>query len=311
LSNITIFGGALANMMLNVHKRHPLADRPLVDWDLILVMEPLTIAGALVGAFLNKILPELLLTVMLVILLTFTAYESLKKATKMYQAETRKLREQGLKPDGTKESELTHINQQEQSADVNKAGDELLKDMDLQEGETPGTGDTENPGAAAEARELQKLLDEERVTPMYNVTLLVGLFVVILAINLLKGGGALPSPVGIKCGTHSFWLANGVMLGTILLFCVYVRSYLVERFERKQKVGYEYVEGDIAWDGRATIVYPCICCFAGFFAGMFGEFLANGVSIQRLQHRLQLINVLSFASFRRLPHVMQGLAAEL
>lgn len=42
LSNITIFGGAITNTILNMKKRHPLADRPLVDWDLILVMEPLT-----------------------------------------------------------------------------------------------------------------------------------------------------------------------------------------------------------------------------------------------------------------------------
>ena len=41
LSNITVFGGAIANTLLNSRKRHPLADRPLVDWDLILVMEPL------------------------------------------------------------------------------------------------------------------------------------------------------------------------------------------------------------------------------------------------------------------------------
>ena len=42
LSNITVFGGAVANTILNMSKRHPLADRPLVDWDLILVMEPLS-----------------------------------------------------------------------------------------------------------------------------------------------------------------------------------------------------------------------------------------------------------------------------
>ncbi|CAN0529743.1 unnamed protein product [Ectocarpus sp. 8 AP-2014] len=55
LSNITIFGGAITNTVLNLSKRHPAADRPLVDWDLILVMEPLTIGGALVGSFINKV----------------------------------------------------------------------------------------------------------------------------------------------------------------------------------------------------------------------------------------------------------------
>lgn len=56
LSNITIFGGAITNSFLNMKKRHPIADRPLVDWDLILVMEPLTIGGALVGSFVQKVM---------------------------------------------------------------------------------------------------------------------------------------------------------------------------------------------------------------------------------------------------------------
>jgi hypothetical protein len=46
LSNFTIVGSSITNMMMNLSKRHPDADRPLVDWDLILVMEPLTMAGA-------------------------------------------------------------------------------------------------------------------------------------------------------------------------------------------------------------------------------------------------------------------------
>ena len=172
-------------MILNIPKRHPLADRPLINWDLILVMEPLTIAGALIGAFLNKILPEQLLTVMLVLLLSFTAYNSLKKALKMYKAESRKLREQGLKPDGSKESELTHISQREKEKDINHAGDELLEDMDLQEGENPGAGDVGGvPVNGEEANDLQKIIDEERVIPMFNVNILVGLFIVVLAVNL-------------------------------------------------------------------------------------------------------------------------------
>ena len=46
LSNFTILGSSITNMILNFPKRHPDADRPLVDWDLILVMEPITMAGA-------------------------------------------------------------------------------------------------------------------------------------------------------------------------------------------------------------------------------------------------------------------------
>jgi hypothetical protein len=55
LSNITIVGGALSNFLFNVRRRHPSGTRPLIDWDLIMVMEPSTILGALLGGYLNKV----------------------------------------------------------------------------------------------------------------------------------------------------------------------------------------------------------------------------------------------------------------
>jgi uncharacterized membrane protein YfcA len=261
-------------MILNTQKRHPLADRPLVDWDLILVMEPLTIAGALMGAFLNKILPELFLTVMLVLLLSFTAYTTLTKAVKMYKVESRKLREQGFKPDGTKESELTKMEFQDSTESSSQAGDELLKNIELQEGESPGSGDEEEtPEWKVNQKlkeELDQILEEERTVPRLNITILVVMFVVVLTVNVLKGGGAFSSPLGIKCGSTGFWMSNLFMLCWIVGVGAFVRDYLIKRYETKKRVGYKYIEGDIQWSPRATIVYPVICCAAGFFAGMFG-----------------------------------------
>ncbi|CAN0143504.1 unnamed protein product, partial [Ectocarpus sp. 12 AP-2014] len=88
LSNITIFGGAITNTFLNMKKRHPLADRPLVDWDLILVMEPLTIGGALVGSFIQKVIPEVVLTLSMVLLLVATADRTFRKGIKAFKKES-------------------------------------------------------------------------------------------------------------------------------------------------------------------------------------------------------------------------------
>eukprot|EP00882_Tetradesmus_deserticola_P007365 GHRQ01007759.1.p1 GENE.GHRQ01007759.1~~GHRQ01007759.1.p1 ORF type:complete len:244 (+),score=87.80 GHRQ01007759.1:259-990(+) len=57
LSNITILGGSLANFIANSSRRHPVLNRPLIDWDLILVMEPTTMLGALLGGYMNKVRP--------------------------------------------------------------------------------------------------------------------------------------------------------------------------------------------------------------------------------------------------------------
>lgn len=57
LSNITIVGGAISNFLFNVGRRHAFFDRPLIDWNIILAMEPATILGALLGGYLNKVRP--------------------------------------------------------------------------------------------------------------------------------------------------------------------------------------------------------------------------------------------------------------
>jgi hypothetical protein len=141
----------------------PLADRPLIDWDLILVMEPLTIAGALIGAFLNKLLPELFLTVLLVILLSLTAQTSLKQAMKMYAKETIAIRaKSGIRADGTKESELSRIAAKEEQSNpvASETGGSLLDSTEENEEGVTETGNI--------SLDLGTILEEERVTPKLN-----------------------------------------------------------------------------------------------------------------------------------------------
>ena len=45
----------MANFIANSSRRHPTLPRPLIDWDLIMVMEPTTMLGALLGGYLNKV----------------------------------------------------------------------------------------------------------------------------------------------------------------------------------------------------------------------------------------------------------------
>lgn len=45
----------MANFIANSTKRHAYRDTPLIDWDLIMVMEPTTMLGALLGSYTNKV----------------------------------------------------------------------------------------------------------------------------------------------------------------------------------------------------------------------------------------------------------------
>jgi uncharacterized membrane protein YfcA len=83
-----IFGGALANLLFNSQEKHPLANRPLISMDITLVMEPLTLAGTVIGVYINVVSPEWLIVLMLVVLLGFTTYRTLQKTVTTFRLET-------------------------------------------------------------------------------------------------------------------------------------------------------------------------------------------------------------------------------
>jgi uncharacterized membrane protein YfcA len=328
LSNVTVFGGAVANTALNVKKRHPLADRPLIDWDLILVMEPLTILGALVGTNLNKILPETIIVVLLVVLLSFIAYKTLKNAVEMYEKEgwaqvesteddlelvesendlkvaridtaafskpyrlTRRVSGGSFELRGNllKRSNSVRLSSKRSfspelqlSPDVSEEAIASFGDFSVGNQSFGGSlmsvsleANAQADVTTSESQEspspvLARLLEEERHAPTRNVYIIIGMFLVVLLVNILKGSGAFPSPLGIECGSLSFWLTEASLALGIVVVSLSARSSLLQRTRQKQVAGYQYLDCDIEWNGTSTIVYPLLSCTAGFVAGLFG-----------------------------------------
>eukprot|EP00754_Rhynchopus_humris_P020425 Rhum_TRINITY_DN14698_c15_g10::Rhum_TRINITY_DN14698_c15_g10_i1::g.110168::m.110168 len=92
LSNATIFGNAIANIIINFPLRHPTADRPLVDFDLALVLIPMELTGSLVGVLLNILFPQWLTLLCLLLLLVFTTYRTFHKGRAAYDKENKERR---------------------------------------------------------------------------------------------------------------------------------------------------------------------------------------------------------------------------
>lgn len=120
-------------------------------------------------------------------------------------------------------------------------------------------------------QELRSLLKQERQTPVDRVLVMSAMVVVVVGINLVKGGGAhFPSVLGIECGSFWYWGLTAVVIIVILLVSLWARGELITKWLLKSRLHYKYLEGDIEWNYRNTVLYPCICVFAGLFAGMFG-----------------------------------------
>merc|ERR1711871_1273970 len=131
-------------------------------------------------------------------------------------------------------------------------------------------GNTGEFNATAATKKMQQIKDEEREIPVSKIMLMVVCFVGVLFFNVLKGGKTGASPIGVTCGTPAYWFLNLAVVPFTTAIALAVRSYLLQSYTVKQQVGYRYVEGDVQWDNKTTVVYPVICALAGLCAGMFG-----------------------------------------
>lgn len=260
LSAVTVMGGAMASTLVNFYRRHPIADRPIIDWDIILVMQPLILMGALIGTLLHRVLSEQILVVMLVLFLTITARAMLTKARKMYDAETKyiaKLETAQSYIWVKREERLEQISE-------NMTVETPLPDRYALEKQRILIS---NPDCQTLRSDL---LEQEKVNPREKIVAIIIMFLVLIFLNVMVGGGGFVSPWGIRCGGIAFWVVH-VIIAACLVACAWsAQIYLVNRHEIKELVNFDFVHGDIRWDARSSVIYPLFFCSAGLCAGLFG-----------------------------------------
>ena len=292
ISSVTVFGGALGSLLINYRKRHPLADRPLIDWNLMLVMEPLVLTGALVGTLLHRVLSEKVLIVLLVALLSGMAYTTLAEARRMHQAETKYI--QRLSQYQEEQQRLAHqacLRSFSPTPVVSFAEAPTVLQVSPSEGDMEPSRLTApyhhsemepDPFLGTITRQeimilnpdfvslRSKLLQAEKVTPREKIIALCSMFSVLIFLNIMVGGGAFQSPWGIVCGSVAFWVVEVIMAAFLVASAWIAQTYLVNQHQMKELVLFDFVSGDIRWDSRGAVIYPLLFCATGLFAGVFG-----------------------------------------
>lgn len=340
LSCVTGLGVNTLGNIMNRKKRHPLGNRPIIDWDLVLVMEPVILLGAIIGTYLNKILEGKIIIVMLVLLLSVIAHNTLKKALKMHHAEelyikrvmwakqkrmnTQIMANSPVYPPGSFDNKLAeadppflpkiHNLNTPPGSPSNSVGSPNLPDSPISSpGASPqrkkkkkkrrdgrkrplldesgnsngggfGNADSNSDSSFSEKfsqyivlrkedhQSVKSSLIEEEADPLpqNKITYIVTMFLFVISTNVLKGGVAFESPLGVQCGSISFWLFELITAGWLVFCTTLAGRYLLRRNAIKEAVGYDYVRGDIKWDVRTVVIYPGACLFAGIISGMFG-----------------------------------------
>lgn len=89
LSQCTVLGNYIIQSMINFRKRHPFeVSRPLIYWDVVLILLPAQIGGSTIGVIVEKVLPETLLLIIAIIVVFYAGGMTLQKGVIYWKKET-------------------------------------------------------------------------------------------------------------------------------------------------------------------------------------------------------------------------------
>ncbi|CAM6127248.1 unnamed protein product [Calypogeia fissa] len=97
LSNFMILGGSVSNLWLNLQQHHPHArNKPLIDFDVVLLLQPNMLLGISTGVILNVVLPEWVITALLTVTLGYMTIHSFKGGLRRWKKETNQNRQRKI-----------------------------------------------------------------------------------------------------------------------------------------------------------------------------------------------------------------------
>ena len=104
LSLCTLCGNYLVQSVINIPKRHPLQKtRPLIYWDIVLLLLPAEMGGAQLGVVLSAVLPEAVIIIITIVILAIVLPMYSLKGYQIYNEETEYLA--GKKNDHSSQSD--------------------------------------------------------------------------------------------------------------------------------------------------------------------------------------------------------------
>ncbi|XP_061336534.1 sulfite exporter TauE/SafE family protein 3-like [Gastrolobium bilobum] len=88
ISKCMIMGAAISTVFFNLKLKHPTLDRPIIDYDLVLLIQPIILLGISIGVVLSVMFADWMITVLLIILFIGTSIKAFFKGVETWKKET-------------------------------------------------------------------------------------------------------------------------------------------------------------------------------------------------------------------------------
>ncbi|CAE7500440.1 unnamed protein product [Symbiodinium microadriaticum] len=297
ISQPCLAGGAASALIYNVRQRHPSGLKPMIDYDLVLIMGPNLLVGAMVGSFLNFALPSWLILGMLVAILSHSVFKTFKKALETLRKE-RSGEVRGLKPNSDArlsqnpiERCLKFVGLSKRYAEFEDPAASLppavvghrtevdagqIK-LDLQdslekdpEGQIIAAKMTREP--SLDTAQTQQSAQSQFSEPQYPRSKLIGfllMWLVLVCSILFRGGHAAPGIVDV-CSSMYWVIAAATAAQLVILSMSSSANAIRMEAERVHAGRPPQVEDAIPWTLRTAVYVSVWSLFAGMLAALCG-----------------------------------------
>jgi len=259
LSKATILGGALANNLMNMQRRHPFANRPLLDYDAIQLIVPNLLAGTILGVFVLATTPAWIIVFCIVVTLGYNAYTTFQKTQKLYTQEV-------VEPAQSKGEEKSLLGGEQ-------GEDKHWSFMEVQD---------------AEVNQIIKAESEHNLWAWGLFALAEG---IVLACAVIKGG--VQDEQWLECGGLWYFVVALIPLPIMVAITWHIGTRVNGRYEAKLRAGITLQAGEAEWTLSSVRLYSSLAILAGVGAGCLG--IAAGLLVGPMLLQVGIDPVVSVA----------------
>ena len=237
----------IVRFLMSYKERNPHSDRPLINYDISVILCPSSIVGTIFGVLLNRTSPNWILLILILVSMGISLKETWKKA-----------QEQKAKENTERNSpEYVYI---------------PLKTSGLLEGLIEKRGENEN---------LKMIrIEEKKLIPMKKFRILLINLAILLIILLLQGSKSTKSLINMPfCGTF-YWIFIFLYIPFGILILKYSVKLLNEEYQMKQASGYKFLKSDIEWNHenlKKSLILGFLIGFTSAILGVGGAIITGPV----------------------------------
>uniref|UniRef100_A0A6B2L3R1 Uncharacterized protein n=1 Tax=Arcella intermedia TaxID=1963864 RepID=A0A6B2L3R1_9EUKA len=259
LSNVMIGGSSIASVLLVLREKHPLSEKPLIEYDLSMLMQPLALSGTVVGVVLNSIFPDWVILILLILVLLTTTYRTTKKGVEVFKKERKS---------GSKTEKGPLIEGDRQTHNINNFSQESLN-------------------------KLQDIYDDERRNPFFKQLILFVSLTIVVVHSLLIGGKG-TSIIGIAPCTPLYWALFSLVFPVLFIITAFIIRYLISTETKKIALDYKYLLGDIHWNKKNSGIISLLSFGAGILSSLLG--IGGGMILSPLMLELNVLPAVTAAT---------------